>query len=328
MADTQLEASAPLDPFRRFTDSAEAGKLAPKGTFLEEKIRHGDDTFPIGIHRTIGVQNSDTALYLHWHEEFEFLVVTEGRAIFQLEEAKVEVRQGEGIFVNSNTLHMGYSISGAKCSHFAVVFHPAFLSGYSNSCINQNYINPILSGSLSFPIHFRKSIPWQEEVLTLLDQVISIHTDNSLGCELLLKSKMYLIWYLCLKNAIINSATVFESNYKLERLKVVLQYIGDNYSQKISLSDLAQTVHMSKEHFCRFFKEITRYTPFTYINMYRVQKSCALLLQTDKEISEISSIVGFETISYYNKIFKKIMKCTPGGYRANQHPAGSFSLVA
>jgi len=308
------------DPFMHFSPGhfpfpIEASEFAPREAFYKEKIRHGDDTFPIGVHRTLGTDNCDIALYLHWHEEFEFLVVTEGRAIFQVEGIKVEVCQGEGIFINSNLLHMGHSINGEKCSHFAVVFHPIFLSGYSNSCINQNYINPILNCSLSFPIHFRPDVSWQNEVLMLLYETFAVHSDNLQGYEMLIKSKMYLVWYLCLKNAVVNSATAAESNYKLERLKSVLHYISEHYSQKISLSELARTVHMSNEHFCRFFKEVTRYSPFTYLNMYRVQKSCDLLLQTDMGITEIATTAGFETISYYNKVFKSIMTCTPGRFR-------------
>jgi len=283
---------------------------------LKEKIIHGHDDFPVGIYHTDIGNGTDNILYLHWHEEFEFLTVTKGRAVFRLADMEIEVGKGESIFVNANVLHAAHAINGEECSFSAVVFHQTFLSSYSNDCINQNYINPILNHSLTFSAHFKMNIHWQKEVLILLTQIFNTNEEKEPGYELLLKSKIYEIWFKCIQNATKAAGNNPDTSYKTERMKLVLQFIHDNYSKKINVSELANIIHMSKEHFCRFFKEMTHYTPVSYVNRYRIQKSCILLLQTDKKISEIAGIVGFEGISYFNKIFRRIMRCTPVEYRS------------
>lgn len=282
---------------------------------LKEKINHGSYNFPIGIHKTNINSNISDILYLHWHEELEFLVITEGSAIFQVNNYKIEVSKGEGIFINSNLLHCAYSSNNNGCSFFAIVFHPSFISNYLNDTIKEKYINPILNDSLVTPIHLTPNIYWQNNILTLLNEIFLINEKTPFGFELLIKSNIYKIWYLSVQNITINTKHTFNFKYKYERLKKILSFIDKNYSRKITILELSNIIYMSEEHFCRFFKEITNYTPISYINNFRIQKSCALLKETDKNISEIANLVGFENTSYYNKKFLEIMKCTPSKYR-------------
>ncbi len=285
---------------------------------LKEKVMHGDDNFPIGIHKTDIDKGRDNILYLHWHEGFEYLTVTKGRAVFRVDDLEIEVSKGEGIFINSNVLHSAYSINEEECSFFAVVCHPAFLSSYINDCINQRFINPILNNSLYFPIHLKKDVDWQRSILLLLTQVYNINKEKEFGYELLLKSKIYEIWFECIKNTKKSINKVSNTSYKTERMKIVLNYIHENYFNKIVVSELASLVHMSDEHFCRFFKAMTNFTLVSYVNRYRIERSCVFLSRTNKKISEIAGDVGFGDISYFNKVFRKIMGCTPVDYRSSQ----------
>lgn len=245
----------------------------------------------------------------------EFLVVTEGSAIFQINNYKIEVSKGEGIFINSNLLHCAYASNNNECSFFAVVFHPSFISSYSNDTIKEKYINPILNNSLIIPIHLTPNIYWQNNILKLLNEILFTYKKMSFGFELLIKSNIYKIWYLSVQNISSTSNNIINSKYKYERLKKVLSFIEKNYFKKITIPELSHIIYMSEEHFCRFFKQMTNYTPISYINNFRIQKSCVLLNETDKNISEIANLVGFENTSYYNKKFLEIMKCTPSKYR-------------
>lgn len=56
-------------------------------------------------------------------------------------------------------------------------------------------------------------------------------------------------------------------------------------------------------------------TPFSYLNQYRIERSCELLVNTDLSISDIALRAGFNSFSYYSKRFRKIMHCTPSEYR-------------
>jgi AraC-like DNA-binding protein/quercetin dioxygenase-like cupin family protein len=107
-----------------------------------------------------------------------------------------------------------------------------------------------------------------------------------------------------------------------ERINSVYQYVRKNYQKKISLSDVATHVNMSEEYFSRFFSKSLMKSFFTFLNEYRINRACKLLIETDKQVSEICYGTGFESIPFFYRQFKKIKKCPPQAYRQKFHHAG------
>lgn len=107
------------------------------------------------------------------------------------------------------------------------------------------------------------------------------------------------------------------SQYDEERVRVALEYIQENYSEDISLKDIAMSINISKSECCRSFKRVLNITPFEYLMEYRVLKSTQYLCNSNDSIANIALNVGFNGISYYGKVFKKYMNCTPSQYRRN-----------
>ena len=103
-------------------------------------------------------------------------------------------------------------------------------------------------------------------------------------------------------------------------LKAVFSYIESHYGEKISLEDLAGTIHMNRNYFCRFFKEKAGKTPFSYLNEYRVNQAASQLLSTRLPITEIALNAGFENMSYFIRQFRRFKGCTPSAYRNTEDP--------
>ena len=89
------------------------------------------------------------------------------------------------------------------------------------------------------------------------------------------------------------------------RMGTVYEYIHANYNQTPDVNKVAASVHLSTAAFCRYFKKQTKITFTDFVNQYRITQAKTLLLQ-DKSISEVCYEVGFESLSYFNKIFKKL----------------------
>ena len=98
-------------------------------------------------------------------------------------------------------------------------------------------------------------------------------------------------------------------------IKNILDYIEENYAEPITLNTLADRVHISKEYLCRIFSSMSESSPIEYLNRYRIQKSAYMLMSTSKRVSEISLSCGFNSSSYFNKLFLRYMGCTPTEYR-------------
>ena len=71
------------------------GCLLSRKKVYEEKQRHGTAELPIGIHKMEYPEGTDAIFYLHWHQEFEFLVVTNGNIIFNIEDREYNIQQGQ-----------------------------------------------------------------------------------------------------------------------------------------------------------------------------------------------------------------------------------------
>jgi len=94
-------------------------------------------------------------------------------------------------------------------------------------------------------------------------------------------------------------------------VKAAIQYIIDNYADKIKIEDVANQLAVSPSYLSRKFKEETNHTFHDFLNKYRVQKSVELLKQGDYKVYEISYMVGFNDYKHYSTVFKKYTKLSP-----------------
>jgi AraC-like DNA-binding protein len=94
-----------------------------------------------------------------------------------------------------------------------------------------------------------------------------------------------------------------------------VQYIWQNYSNKITLEDAAKAVYLSPTYFCKVFQKRMGCSFNMYVNRLRIEKSKQLLLQYDLRIADIVSMVGFEDQSYFTKVFKRIAGVSPTHFR-------------
>jgi len=88
------------------------------------------------------------------------------------------------------------------------------------------------------------------------------------------------------------------------RMGSIYNYIHANFNQHPDVNTIAAEVNLSTAAFCRYFKRQTKMTFTEFVNQYRITQAKTLLLQ-DKSISEVCYEVGFESLSYFNKLFKK-----------------------
>ena len=105
------------------------------------------------------------------------------------------------------------------------------------------------------------------------------------------------------------------SSSKYKTIYAVADYISENFDRQLSLDNLAGQFFISKYYLSRTFKEITGYGINEYINIHRIQRAKRLLEETDMSISEISIALGYESMTYFEKIFKTYMTLSPLKYR-------------
>ena len=289
-----------------------------KSLLMENKV-HGDISFPLDAYY-MEVPPGGIVLDCHWHEELEFLMVTSGKAVFQMETDYFSIHAGEGMFVNSGELHAGYPLDNSPCSFKAIVFNTALLHSGAFDSILSKYIEPIIKNRIVFRRHFTGSTDWEHELLQRLSKAADQILNRTAAYELLAKSELFAMLALLVTNSTAAAVPIEKTQeyFRLERLKNALKYIQDNYSQKLSTLDISNYLNMSEGHFCRIFKQYLKRTPIEYLNYYRITRAARLLEESEQKVLEVAMEVGFENLSYFIGTFKHYIGVTPSKYRNQQ----------
>ncbi|MFR7579934.1 MAG: helix-turn-helix domain-containing protein [Butyribacter sp.] len=287
----------------------------------EEKEKHGTAQFPVGLHKLEYPADTDVMFYVHWHQEFEFLVLTEGKVLFTIEDRKYVMNPGDIVFINSNYLHMAKNICGGVCSFYAIDFSYHVLNEDIHSIFSKKFIRPILNDKYVFPEFMPVSEDedkcWQKDIRNYLHEIGECPEHELEPFELMIRSRILAIWDILDKNCVrAQKDNDIESRYS-ERLEPVISYIKENYAYEITLGELAAILPMSDGQFSRVFKQTMKLSPIQYLMRYRILQSCKLLQDTEKKIGEIANLSGFNNISYFNRVFLNTIGCTPKEYREN-----------
>ncbi len=282
---------------------------------LKEHVAHGDHLFRMSVHKSRIDQDHKVILYFHWHEEAEVLVITKGCAKVQIGSKYYRLKEGEYVFIQPNEVHGAYPLEAGQVEFFAVVIHRDFLSSFFNDIIQQKYIYPIYEGNSVLPAYFSEEDEHQLQILPLMRDIVEVYFERNLGYEILVKARIYEILYRLYHFSGRDELEIKELSTMEQRIKHVLIYMKENYTKKIELKDLADLIPISEGHLCKYFKKHLSMPPMEYLNGLRISEAAKLLRTTDKKLIDIAILSGFNSESYFVKVFKIYMKCTPTQYR-------------
>ena len=100
-----------------------------------------------------------------------------------------------------------------------------------------------------------------------------------------------------------------------QRLRLVTEFIADNYGRELSINELASVAGMSPFHFAREFKRTTGTTPHQYLIKFRIERAKALLAESKIPLVEVSFRSGFSHQSHFTRLFHRVTGTTPHSYR-------------
>lgn len=107
-------------------------------------------------------------------------------------------------------------------------------------------------------------------------------------------------------------------------IKKTRAYIQAHLDQPLSLDSVSRAVHCNSFYLCKLFKKVTGVSFTEYINQVRLKKAKKLLVNQDLRISEVALDAGFQSITHFNRVFRKVVGCSPSDFRRN-HAAVQLS---
>lgn len=283
---------------------------------LKEFVKHGSSLFPLDIYDCY-FEIGDLLVPYHWHNEIEIIYVEKGSINININSKTNILNEGEIIFINSEDLHQINSFNNTVSRYYALVFSPELLSFESNDYCQISYIKPLLNQSLKLPQNIDKNKDYSIKVINLFKEILEEYKSQDFGWYLNIKICLYKLLSIFAREKLlieINS-DLRNISYKEAQIKKAIEYIHTNFNKKIYIDDIASTIGLNTQYFCRFFKSIIGKTPIEYINRYRINVASEYLQKNDASIIEVCFKVGFENQSYFIKLFKEYNNMTPLEYK-------------
>ena len=285
-----------------------------------ELEKHGTETFPMTVNHDDLWSFEGKNVPIHWHNDLEINLIREGEAVFQVYQKSYRVRTGEGFLLNRNVPHSCSSPGNEHVRYSTILVRPDFLYGDFGSDVERKCFQPFLQNSAIPCIYLTGFDENGKEILQKLNQVEEAFDRKRFCYELKIKGLLCEAFAMILYGHRQELTKFVPANLQEpERLEKMLNYLNMHFTEVISLQDLADQVHLSREVCCRLFKKMTGKTITGYLEEYRVNKSFSLVQSGQYSMTQITEMVGFSNPSRFASAFRKRFGCNPGEYNSVKH---------
>lgn len=274
--------------------------------------------YPLSVLDIDFTESDPFIIHWHWHEDIEFMYILKGQAYVTCEEEQLLANEGDIVFINQTVRHFITPTNPEGCVFRSIIVHPSFIFGFGQLEMEKKYITPVLHDVSLKHLHITPDDSYYEAFRKPIMEIIVQNEEKPAGFELISKASILYIWKELFTFVVQTNPTPAKkiAAQDEQRVKQAILYIQEHYMESITLDDIANSILVSKSECCRCFKRTLNVTPFEYLMKYRILESTKKMhKKTLESISEIAGSVGFNNTSYYNKIFKKYMSCTPTEYR-------------
>ncbi|MCR5688565.1 MAG: AraC family transcriptional regulator [Lachnospiraceae bacterium] len=257
----------------------------------------------------------------HWHDFFELTIPLKDGMILRTPDRTVGLDRGEAAFVNTSMLHtVSWTDSPATKECYTFFFDRSIITGEYGSVFEEKYVSPITMCRDLDCFAIRPCDNAGRRMMTLIDDIVSYFSEEEFGYEMKSRSALSELWLLLLKEtADVRSSARSIDPTDSRRMKQMMNYVHEHFREKIYLEEIASSAGISPRECARCFRRQIGFTPMDYLNQYRVRMAADELKMTDKPISSIGEECGFASDSYFGKIFRQYMDCSPREYRRNLH---------
>lgn len=260
------------------------------------------------------------ACSVHWHEEFEMVLVRTGTLTATVNGCEHVLRAGEGIFVNSSVLHAYKETEGCAADVLYLLFLPALIGGRDGSVFWRKYLDPLVSSLRLSGLPLRGE-PWQQEVLDRTHTAAGLLSTEPEGYEIDVRSQLTRITQTICAHAVPAPESGCQTEAS-QTMRQMLAFLEANYFRDLRTEDIAAAAHISVRSCQRLFRKFTSQSPKQFLTAFRLEQAQRLLKDTAWSIPEIGAECGFADQSYFTKLFRERCGCPPAQFRRQHHTGG------
>lgn len=287
---------------------------------LREIREHGTLRYPIEFYHNIYNPIDMTNTALHWHREYELVYVITGTLNCHICCGSLALQAGQAIWIAPGILH-GYDFEpDTQAATF--VFLPELFAA-EDSLLFERFVQPLRAMNAEYCLMDGK-LPWHTEALTLIRGMMACWSGKSETRELDIQLLTGQFWSLLFKNRnCMVTGNTSEATMRMQaRYIAMTEFIAKHYQEKLMLEQIARAANISRSEALRCFRTLAGQTPVEYLLNHRLRQAQRLLTSTEKTITEIAQASGFESVAYFDRVFRRTFGCTPRQMRrkTNRQP--------
>jgi AraC-like DNA-binding protein len=248
--------------------------------------------------------------FWHYHPEYELTLILKGRGRRLVGDSHDNFDSGDLVLISPGLPHTWVSDGSHKGRAEAVViqFSANFIERFTE-LDELSGINKLLAEAKQ-GISFKGKIP--EALLKQLKLLPEKTGVEKITTLLNILQELTMLKHVALASLFYQP---LKSKENENRINKVCQYVQKHAAEPLSIHQAAALIHLSPGAFCKFFKRITGKTFSDYVNDIRIANVCSQLMATDKQVAEIAYSNGFETLTYFNRVFLRKKGVRPGSFR-------------
>ncbi len=261
-----------------------------------------------------------SSVSIHWQDTMEILLIREGSGRVSIDLEKISVKKGDICLILPGQLHSIDADSNSSLKISMIQFPLSLLSGSTDNDDAFAFLEPLSKGEQAIPWLITPEYGWYDEFRQCFEEMFQLQTFYSAAYPLGIKSNLFRLFYLLFYNEPLVKPKS-RPQKSVVKTKQIISYITEHYSEPLSTEQMAKVCGFSESHFIKFFKSTIGITFTECLNSYRLsQASRFLLSNADEPIMDTARKCGFNSISYFNRVFKKKYGITPSALRASALP--------
>lgn len=281
--------------------------------YHEAKCHTGED-FPYNTY-LCSIPLDFTQVPLHWHEEIELIVIKKGQGYVSVDFQANIVAAGDIVFILPGQLHSISQKADCTMEYENIIFKSEILiAGEQDLCTSQ-FILPLIHAKHSALTFITPACFNYPDFAGCIARIDNLCSARPKGYHLAVKGCLFHFFFLLISAQNNRDSASKKKTKSLEKLKTILKYVEEHYSDTITVEDMASITFYSKSHFMKFFKSCIGMGFTEYLNDYRLTIAARMLITTGASILEIAVQTGFDNLSYFNRLFKRKYSQTPRQYR-------------
>lgn len=257
----------------------------------------------------------------HAHEFIELAYVAEGNGTHSYKGESFRIVAGDVFMIEPGAEHAYQVSEGSSLLVYNVLFVPSLLKAELEMLsevtpfVDFFYVEPFLRSAVHFQSHLRLDIYEQLEMKSLLDHVVAEFKSKKLGYRIVTKTRLIELFVFLSRCFAIHQAPSPSFRAEANMLVRICEFIEQHYVQPLTLHQVSQLCGMSPSAFTLKFKQHTGKTFIEYRNEIRIRIAAHRIEHTEDKMMTISQDVGFDDLSFFNKLFKQQYGISPGQYR-------------